>query len=64
MKRETVWMPATVALPVVELLGTRYVIDLKLGYFRQVASPYESIPFNSYQGTRFSDGLQVTKTRI
>ena len=35
--------------PVIEFHG-RYVVDLKHGYFRQLANPYEAIGFDSPKG--------------
>ncbi len=39
------YMPEPWLLPVIEPWGTRYVVDLKLGHFMQLSSPFEVIEF-------------------
>ena len=43
--------------PVVEWPGRRYVVDLKLGHFRELASPYETVEFDSFQGRELGSAM-------
>ena len=47
-KQVCIWGPTL--LPVIERGGTRYVVDLMRGHFRELASPYEALAFESERG--------------
>ena len=40
--------------PMIEVHGAKYVIDLKLGHFRELVSPYGTIAFDSHRGRELS----------
>ena len=44
------YMPEPWLFPVVEHWGTRYVVDLKVGHFGQLSSPFEVIRFGADWG--------------
>ena len=49
--------------PMIEVHGSKYVIDLKLGHFRELASPYEAIAFDSDRGRELCVAIGLVSCR-
>jgi len=50
-------------LPIIEQSGTRYVVDLEMGHFRQLTSPYEGLSFESERGQELATAAGVRTCR-
>ena len=50
-------------LPVIEFHG-KYVVDLKLGHFRELSSPYEAIEFGSERGRQLCAAVGVVRCNL
>ena len=50
-------------LPVIEFHG-KYVVDLKLGHFRELSSPYEAIEFGSERGRELCAAVGVVRCNL
>ena len=47
----------------IEVHGAKYVIDLKLGHFRELAAPYATIDFVSEKGRDLSAAVGIVTCR-
>ena len=58
MKKQ-IWISGPSVHPIIERNGQRYVIDLKLGHFRELSSPYHVIPFSCSWGKELARSVGI-----
>ena len=58
MKRQ-IWISSPSVYPIIERADGTYVVDLRIGHFRELNSPYEVISFKCYRGRELAAAVGI-----